>query len=155
LGSTSFVGSNHDFVVHSGNICDDSLYEYAVYLLNKNMKFTGFKDYLINEERRTASKTGLYPMGYGGIGLYPPQDWLTYSADAVLYITQYITQDERLYSNGDKAPFDITHLPGHKQWADPNRGTKEPFDIRHIPGPEPYKNFNTCGENEPFSIKHL
>jgi len=115
------------------------------------MKFNGFKDYLINEERRTAAKTGLYPMGYGGIGLYPPQDWLTSSADAVLYITQ----DERLYNNGDKAPFDISHLSGHKQWANSNNGTKGPFDIRHIPGPEPYKNFNTCGENEPFSIKHV
>lgn len=93
------------------------------------MQFLGFKNYLINEERRTAAKTGLYPMGYGGIGLYPPQDWMPYSADAVLYVTQ----DERLYNNGDKAPFDITHLPGHKQCGDRcNRGENKPFLIKHI-----------------------
>lgn len=115
------------------------------------MKFTGFKHYLLTEERRTAAKTGLYPMGYGGIGLYPPQDWMPYSADAVLYLTQ----DERLYKNGDNAPNSITHLPGHKHWDNPNNGTKEPFSIQHIKGPEPHKNFNTCGENKPFSIKNI
>jgi len=121
------------------------------------MKFSGFKDYLLAEEillerqRRTASKSGLYAMGYGGIGLYPPQDWMNTSADALLYLTQ----DKRLYSNGDGPPDDIRHLPGHKQWKDANTGTKAPYDIRHLHGPEPHKNFNTCGENKPFSIRHL
>jgi len=47
----------------------------------------------------------------------------------------YITQDERLYSNGDGPPFDIRHLPGHKQYGDNcNNGEKEPFAITHVPG---------------------
>lgn len=81
--------------------------------------------------RLTSSKTGLYPLGYGGIGLYPPADYLTHAADAILYLTQ----DSRLYNNGDNAPFDITHLPGHKQYGDrANSGEAEPFNITDLPG---------------------
>jgi hypothetical protein len=35
-----------------------------------------FKEWLIKESSNPGSKTGLYPLGYGGIGLYPPQ-WYT------------------------------------------------------------------------------
>ena len=77
------------------------------------------------------SKTPLYPMGYGGIGLYPLSWFIPYSADAILYITQ----DERLYCNGDGPPFDIRHIPGHKQYGDKiNNGEGKPFDITELPG---------------------
>jgi hypothetical protein len=83
----------------------------------------------ISEDFR--AKTSLYPLGYGGIGLYPLSWYMPYSADAVLYVTQ----DERLYCNGDKAPFDISHIPGHKQFGDRiNNGESKPFDLSKIPG---------------------
>jgi hypothetical protein len=92
-----------------------------------------FSDFALLKEasRLTSSKTGLYPMGYGGIGLYPDADYLTHAADAIVYLTQ----DKRLYSNGDNAPFDITHLPGHDQYGDGvNSGDSEPFAIHHVFG---------------------
>lgn len=91
-----------------------------------------FNEYLIKEDdRRTGSKTGLYPLGYGGIGLYPDADMMTHSADAAFYLTN----DKRLYRNGDSAPFSITHLPGHKQYGDRiNSGEHNPFKISHLPG---------------------
>lgn len=113
-----------------------------------------FGEYVLLREssaRRPAAKSLLYPLGYGGLGLYPPQTWLSAAADAVLYITQ----DERLYNNKDAPPDDIRHIPGHKQYDNPNTGTDEPFSIKHIPGPEPDKRFHTAGEGPPFSITHL
>lgn len=87
------------------------------------------KQPLLAEDFR--SKTPLYPMGYGGIGLYPLSWFMPYSADAVLYITQ----DERLYCNGDKSPFDISHIPGHKQYGDKvNNGDGHPWNIKDMPG---------------------
>lgn len=95
------------------------------------MQKTSFKYYINEDGRRTSSKTGLYPMGYGGIGLYPDADYITHSADAILYLTM----DKRLYHNGDEAPFCITHLPGHTQYGDKvNNGEKEPFNIQKISG---------------------
>ena len=96
-------------------------------------KIGTFIDYISLKEgsRLTSSKTGLYPLGYGGIGLYPDADYLTHSADAVLYLTI----DKRLYHNGDSAPFSITHLPGHEDWGNNvNNGEAEPFSIQNIPG---------------------
>jgi hypothetical protein len=96
-------------------------------------RICSFTEYVTLREgaRLTSSKTGLYPLGYGGIGLYPNADYLTHAADAILYLTQ----DSRLYDNGDKAPFDISHLPGHTQYGDRvNSGEAEPFDIRDLPG---------------------
>jgi len=153
LDSASFVDIGHGFIFGSINICicNVNLYEYAIHPLNKDMKFTGFKDYLINEERRTASKTGLYPLGYGGIGLYPAADWIPQAADAMLYITM----DERLYKNGDGAPFSIKHIPGPLPPKNPNSGVKAPFPIEKLWGPNPDKKFHTAGEDSPFSIQHL
>ena len=94
-------------------------------------KVCKFNEYLVlKESRRTGSKTGLYPLGYGGVGLYPDADMMTQSADAVFYLSI----DNRLFNNGDEAPFSITHLPGHKQYEQPNSGENSPFDINHIPG---------------------
>lgn len=85
----------------------------------------------IEGARNSSSKTGLYPLSYGGLGLYADSDYLTHAADAVLYLTQ----DKRLYSNKDNAPFSITHLPGHEQFGDKiNSGENHPFDITHLGG---------------------
>lgn len=92
-----------------------------------------FNEWLILKEngRRTAGKTELYPLGYGGIGLYPDADYLTHSADAIVYLTN----DKRLYKNGDNNPFNISNLPSHKQYGDRiNSGDKDPFSIEKIPG---------------------
>ena len=111
-----------------------------------------FKNWLSFNEGKTSGKTGLYPLGYGGIGLYPLQTYLPPSADALLYISI----DDRLYKNGDGPPFDIRHLPGEPKFkGDGNNGTKAPFDIRHIEGPEPNKKFHSAKDNKPFSINHI
>lgn len=92
-----------------------------------------FHEYFLIKEAstRTAAKTGLYPLGYGGIGNYPDAWWLPSAADAGLYISI----DKRLYDNGDHSPDNIEHLPGHKQYGDKiNNGEKEPFKINHLPG---------------------
>ena len=87
---------------------------------------------------RTSAKTLLYPMSYGGIGLYPPEYFLPVAADAVLYISQ----DERVYCNGDGPPFDIRHLPGHQQFGDQvNNGEKAPHDISKVPGKPKLPNY--------------
>ena len=116
------------------------------------MEKMSFKNWMIIQEGQTSGKTGLYPLGYGGIGLYPIQSYIPRSADAFLYISL----DDRLYDNGDGPPFDIRHIPGHKQYKNPNSGTKEPFNIRHIKGPEPEtEKHNNSKEKSPFSIVHI
>lgn len=65
-----------------------------------------FRQWLLNEVEATSGKTGLYPLGYGGIGLYPLQYFLPVAADAITYISQ----DDRLYHNGDGPPFSIKKL---------------------------------------------
>lgn len=67
-----------------------------------------FKKWLLNEGSNTGSKTGLYPLGYGGVGLYPPQWYITRSADAIFYLSL----DDRIYNSKDSGSFDITHLRG-------------------------------------------
>jgi hypothetical protein len=110
-----------------------------------------FKEWLITEAQE-GSKTGLYPLGYGGIGLYPPQAYLTKSADAIFYLSI----DERIYKGkdhqrikkiphpsitklnlGDGPIWDITHLKGkptHKQGKDlaASNGDKGIWDISKI-----------------------
>lgn len=72
-----------------------------------------FRDWLIlNEIEATSAKTGLYPLGYGGIGLYPSLYFMPVAGDAVYYVTQ----DERLYQNGENAPNKITQIPGKPSW---------------------------------------
>lgn len=93
----------------------------------------GFQEYVLLKEgnSRTALKTLLYPLSYGGLGNYPPAHYLPQAADAVLYVSE----DERLYCNGDKSPFDISHIPGHKQYGDyVNNGEGKPWDIHLVPG---------------------
>jgi hypothetical protein len=116
-------------------------------------KICSFEEFVVLKEgaRNSSSKTGLYPLGYGGIGLYPLSDYLTHAADAILYLTI----DDRLYHNGDKAPFDITHLPGDEGYGDKcNNGDKAPFDITKLCGPKHYKNPNS-GDRAPYSIEKV
>ena len=95
-------------------------------------RICSFAQYVLLKEgsRLTSSKTGLYPLGYGGIGLYPDADYLTHAADAILYLTQ----DERLYNNQDSAPWDISHLPGHElanAQAGIRKGHRQSQAMRH------------------------
>ena len=90
-----------------------------------------FKEWLLQEIEATSGKTSLYPLGYGGIGLYPLQYFLPTAADALVYITN----DKRLYHNGDGPPFSITHIPGKPSWPptkNPNNGDGPPFSIRNL-----------------------
>lgn len=60
-----------------------------------------------NEE--VQGKTGLYPKSYGGIGLYPPQYFLSSEADAITYMSM----DPRfkgMLKSGEGKPFSITHI---------------------------------------------
>lgn len=94
----------------------------------------GFKLF-VEDEMRTAGKTALYPLGYGGIGLYPDAAFMSRSADAILYLTC----DKRLYDNADGPPFCITHIPGHKQYGDKvNNGDGKPFALDKL-RPHPKK----------------
>lgn len=65
-----------------------------------------FKEF-INEGSNPGSKTGLYPLGYGGVGNYPPSWYLTRSADAIYYLSI----DERIYKGQEGGQFNITHIP--------------------------------------------
>lgn len=110
-----------------------------------------FKEWLIKEGSNPGAKTALYPLGYGGVGLYPPQWYITRSADAIYYFSI----DERIYkaidknlkslpgevpetlNSGDKGAWDISHLSGktsHPVGRDyaANPGDKGIWDIRHI-----------------------
>lgn len=88
-----------------------------------------FKEWLaeqeLNEDHGTASKTGLYPKGYGGIGLYPLQNYINQSADAITYVLQ----DKRLTSPDDWKG------TGQRINLNANTGEGGLFDIRHLKGP--------------------
>jgi hypothetical protein len=52
-----------------------------------------FKEWLFNEDAGSpGAKAALYPMGYGGIGLYPPSDVITWSSDAIIYLPHDLRQ---------------------------------------------------------------
>jgi hypothetical protein len=114
-----------------------------------------FKNWLMNEGSDTGSKTGLYPLGYGGIGLYPPQWYITRSADAIFYLSI----DDRIYKGKDSGQFDITHIPGdHNEKM--NSGDGGLWDITRIRGKPSHlkKNSNFAankGEGAPWKITHL
>jgi hypothetical protein len=115
--------------------------------MGKPLSFDNFV--LLREgNSRTAAKTLLYPMSYGGIGLYPPLHYTPQAADAVLYISN----DDRWFCNGDGPPFDIRHLPGHQQFGDKvNSGENKPFDIRDVPGqPKEPVYREPPGDTQPF-----
>jgi len=76
-----------------------------------------FYKYLqVINEGKTSGKTGLYPLGYGGVGQYPPEYLLPGSADAIYYISA----DERLQKCWEKEPFKIDHLKPVPIWTKPH-----------------------------------
>jgi hypothetical protein len=94
-----------------------------------------FKNWLNLQESsagRPANKSGLYPLGYGGIGLYPELNFIPRAADAITYMTM----DKRLKGH-DGPPHDITHLPGKASTAKGNTtslpiGDGSPWKIDHL-----------------------
>lgn len=134
-----------------------------------------FKNWFnINEASNGGSKTGLYPPGYGGIALYPPQWYLTRSADAIFYLSI----DDRIYNfknhkmvdtslnTGEGGLWNIKHIPGGGDQAKPtkdgmgiNNGEGGMWSIKHIKGAPSYtknKEFiPDAGEGGMWSIKHI
>jgi len=87
-----------------------------------------FKEWLFKEIEATSGKTGLYPLGYGGIGLYPVQYYMPIAADSILYVSI----DDRLYKNGDGPPWPIKHIKTAPSWPptlNPNTGPYKPFKL--------------------------
>lgn len=69
----------------------------------------------IVEATRAGSKSGLYPLGYDGIGNYTPADWITSAADAFYYMSK----DERLFKTHEGSPFKISHIKGEDEIKNP------------------------------------
>lgn len=88
-----------------------------------------FKEWLVQEGSNPGAKTGLYPLGYGGIGLYPPSWYPTRSADAIYYLSI----DERVYKGKEGGKFDISHLRP-KSDETMNKGEKGVWNISHLKG---------------------
>jgi len=113
-----------------------------------------FKEWLIKEGSNPGSKTGLYPLGYGGIGNYPPSWYLTRSADAIYYLSV----DERIYKSQDGGSFSIRHIPG-KIDQRMNSGEEGTWNISHIKGRPSHKTQKNYaaknGEGEPWDISKL
>lgn len=101
-----------------------------------------FKEWLIKEGSNPGAKTGLYPLGYGGVGLYPPSWYPTRSADAIYYLTI----DERIYKGKDGGPFDITHLRP-KSPEKMNKGESGLWNISHLKGKATHKAGNDYAAN--------
>lgn len=113
-----------------------------------------FKEWLLQEGSNPGAKTGLYPLGYGGVGLYPPAWYPTRSADAIYYLTM----DERIYKGKEGGKFDITHLlPNSKE--DMNRGEGGVWSIRHLRGKPTHKTGSDYAANQGdagiWNIRHL
>lgn len=61
-----------------------------------------FKEWLrLNEDAGSpGAKQALYPMGYGGIGLYPPSDVATWAADAMVYMPSQMRSLKFIWGDG-------------------------------------------------------
>jgi hypothetical protein len=114
-----------------------------------------FREWLEINEGATSGKTGLYPLGYGGIGLYPPQTYLPPSADGLYYLTQ----DDRIYKGNEGKPFSITHISGRPSHKGPTPGEGEPWNIKKLPGKPSHQKIGQwgikSGDGEPWKINHL
>jgi hypothetical protein len=134
-----------------------------------------FKEWLLTERSNTGAKTGLFPLGYGGIGLYPPQWYITKSADAIFYLSK----DDRIYNfktkqmvskglnTGDGGLWDISHIPGDikkpkedkKNGFAANCGEGGMWNIKHIEGSPSYKKNKELvpdeGDGGIWNIKHI
>jgi hypothetical protein len=111
-------------------------------------------DEILLERSNSSGKTGLYPLGYGGIGLYPPQWYLTRSADAIFYLSI----DDRIYKGKDGGSFNISHIPG-KPPQNLNSGEKGLWKINHIKGKPSHPSQKDYaaknGEKGLWKINHL
>ena len=108
----------------------------------------------VSEGSNPGAKTGLYPMGYGGVGLYPPQWYPTRSADAIFYFSV----DERIYKGKEGGPFDITHIPGRVN-SSMNSGEGGLWDITGVDRKAPRKDETAgsyaivgCGDSPNFQV---
>jgi hypothetical protein len=114
-----------------------------------------FREFLLLERGETAGKTGLYPLGYGGIGLYPPQDFITKSADAFYYMSK----DDRLYTGNEKAIKHVGGKPSFPPTKDPSNHDDAPHSIKHLPGqPSASQGWDYAlkdGDGPPFKITHI
>lgn len=93
-----------------------------------------FREWLVSEGSNPGAKTGLYPLGYGGVGLYPAAWYPTRSADAIYYMSI----DERIYKGKEGGAFNITHLPPRSN-EKMNGGEGGVWDIRHLKGRPSHK----------------
>lgn len=113
-----------------------------------------FREWLLKEGSNPGSKTGLYPLGYGGIGLYPPSWYPTRSADAIFYLSI----DERIYKSDDGGKFNIRHIPGDTN-TKLNSGDDGLWNIKHLSGKPshiPQKNYAaTSGEKKLWDISKI
>lgn len=118
------------------------------------LNFKGWIKGVFDEGSNPGAKTGLYPLGYGGVGLYPPQWYPTRSADAIFYMSI----DERIFKNKDGGSFDITHIPGPKERS-LNSGEGGTWDISAIKGGPSHSSGKDyaakSGDGDIWSIKHL
>jgi hypothetical protein len=107
---------------------------------------------IIKESSNTSGKTGLYPLGYGGIGLFPPQWYVSRSADAIFYLSI----DDRIYKVNDGKQFSIKHIPGD---SSQNTNSKRLWKIDHIKGKPSHpvqKNYAAAsGDKGLWKINHL
>lgn len=111
-----------------------------------------FKEWLLSESSNPGSKTGLYPLSYGGIGLYPPQWYLTRSADAIFYLSI----DDRIYSFKDNNK--LKNLPGssHKKINFGDNGARNISHIKGKPSHPQNKNYAAnYGEKAPWNISKI
>ena len=111
-----------------------------------------FKKWLLEEGSNPGSKTGLYPLGYGGIGLYPPSWYPTRSADAIFYLSM----DDRIYSSKDNKS--VNSLPKEGSQSKLNSGEDGIWNIKHLPGDKVKagKNFAAnYGDGGIWNINHL
>ncbi len=108
----------------------------------------------LKEGSNPGSKTGLYALSYGGIGLYPPAWYLTRSADAIFYLSI----DERIYKGDDAGSFDISKIPGSTP-QNLNSGEGGVWSISHLEGRPTHatqKNYAARnGERGPWDITHI
>lgn len=113
-----------------------------------------FREWLISEGSNPGSKTGLYPLGYGGVGLYPPPWYLTRSADAIYYLSI----DERIYKGKEGGKFSITHLPPNSKKT-MNSGEKGLWDISKLKGKPSHQigrdYASKIGDEGIWNIKHI
>lgn len=107
-----------------------------------------FEKWSLVREGQTTGKTGLYPLSY--LGIYPPQVFITRSADALYYMSQ----DDRFYLGREGPPNSILHIPGRPSSKVSGRGEGPPHPITHIPG-RPSVAGLAKGEGSPFKITHL